>query len=102
LLEACTQPHGYLRRWCRWAEQSALPRMIRVAQTIRSHWDCILRWFKSHTRSALLEGFNSLIKTTKAMARGYQNVENLITISYLNRRSATLQCFDSSLFVVGS
>jgi transposase len=86
-LEVFTQPQraaaGYLRRWCQWAMRSRLPEMVRVARTIREHWDGVLRWFTSHISNGVLEGINSMIQAAKAKARGYRNVENLITIAYL-------------------
>jgi transposase len=86
-LEVFTQPlrtaAGYLRRWCQWARRSRLPEMVRVAQTIQQHWNGVLRWFTSRISNGVLEGINSLIQAAKAKARGYRNVENLITMSYL-------------------
>ena len=86
-LEVFTQPRraaaGYLDRWCRWAQRSRLPEMVRVAQTIRERWDGVLRWFTSHISNGVLEGINSVIQAAKAKARGYRNVENLITMAYL-------------------
>ena len=74
---------AYLRQWCTWAKRSRLPEMARVAQTLRDHWAGVLRWFTSHISTGVLEGINSLIQAAKAKARGYRNVENLITMAYL-------------------
>jgi transposase len=86
-LEVFSQPRraaaAYLRRWCRWARDSGLPEMERVAATIRRHWEGVLRWFSSHISNGVLEGLNSLIQAAKAKARGYRTVENLITMAYL-------------------
>lgn len=86
-LEVFTQPRraaaSYLREWCRWARESGLPEMERVAATIQGHWDGVLRWFTSHISNGVLEGLNSLIQAAKAKARGYRTVENLITMAYL-------------------
>jgi transposase len=85
--ELFTQPKrltsAYLGQWCAWAKRSRLQEMARVAQTIREHWDGVLRWFTSRVSNGVLEGINSLIQAAKAKARGYRNVENLITMSYL-------------------
>jgi transposase len=74
---------GYLRKWCRWARESDLPEMVRVAATIRAHWDGILRWFTSRVSNGILEAINSLVQAAKAKARGYRTTENLITMAYL-------------------
>jgi transposase len=74
---------AYLTKWCRWAMRSRIPAMVKVARTIRTHWDGVLRWFTSRVNNGVLEAINSLVQAAKAKARGYRTVENLITIAYL-------------------
>lgn len=74
---------AYLKRWYFWATHSRLPAVIRVAKTIRRHWQGILRWFQSRISNGVLEGLNSLIQAAKARARGYRSIRNLITITYM-------------------
>lgn len=74
---------AYLKRWYFWATHSRMAPIIKVAHTIREHWDGILRWFHSGLTNALLEGTNSLIQAAKAKARGYRSAEYLLTIAYL-------------------
>jgi transposase len=69
--------------WCRWAQRSRLPDFQRVAKTIRAHWEGVTRYFTSNLTNAILEGINSLIQSAKARARGFRNVNNLITMVYL-------------------
>ncbi len=57
--------------------------MIKAAKTIKEHWAGVVRWFTSRINNGLLEGMNSLIQAAKARARGYRNVNNLITTIYL-------------------
>jgi len=52
---------AYLKQWYFWATHSRIEPMIKVAKTIKRHWDGVLNWFDSHLTSALLEGMNSLI-----------------------------------------
>jgi transposase len=73
----------FLKDWYFWATHSRLEPMIKVARTIKAHWDGVLRWFKSKVTNGLLEGINSLIQAAKAKARGYRSTRNLITIVYL-------------------
>lgn len=73
----------FLKQWCRWAERSRLEPMVRVARTIRDHWDGILRWFHTRISNGVLEGINSLLQAAKAKARGYRSMRNLITMAYL-------------------
>jgi hypothetical protein len=65
--------------------------MVRVARTIREHWDAVLRWFTSHISNGMLEAIKSLIQAAKGKARGYPNVDKLITMTYPHRWSAALQ-----------
>lgn len=78
----CTA-EAYLKRWYFWATHSRMAPIIKVAHTIRDHWDGILRWFHSGLTNALLEGTNSLIQAAKAKARGYRSAEYLLIIAYL-------------------
>ena len=57
---------AYLKRWYFWATHSRLAPIVKVAHTIRDHWEGILRWFPSGLTTALLQGTNSLIKAAKA------------------------------------
>jgi transposase len=72
-----------MRCWCQWAQRSRLPDFARVARTIRKHWDGITRYFTSGITNAILEGINSLIQAAKARARGFRNVDYLISMVYL-------------------
>lgn len=73
----------FLKRWYFWATHSRLDPMIRVAKTLKKHWDGLLSWFHSHISNGILEDINSLIQAAKAKARGYRTTRNLITIVYL-------------------
>ncbi|MDA3869711.1 MAG: ISL3 family transposase [Gammaproteobacteria bacterium] len=75
--EAC------LNRWYYWATHSRIAPMIKVAKTIKRHWDGVLSWFDSHLTNALLEGMNSLIQAAKSRARGYRSNRNFIAMAYL-------------------
>lgn len=86
--ELFTQPdrvsgEAFLKKWYYWATHSRLEPMIKVARTIKAHWDGILSWFDSHLTTGFIEGMNSLIQAAKSKARGYRSERNFITISYL-------------------
>ena len=72
-----------LRNWCSWAQRSQLTDFQRVARTIRSHWDGVIRYFTSRLTNAVLEGINSLIQSAKARARGFRTIKNLIAMVYV-------------------
>lgn len=73
----------FLKRWYFWATHSRLEPVIRVAKTLREHWDGVLRWFDTLISNGVLEGINSLIQAAKAKARGYRTTRNLIAMAYL-------------------
>jgi len=73
----------FLFEWCEMAQESALEPMQKVAKTLLSHAEGILRWFTSGLANGLLEGINSLLQAAKSKARGYRTSRNLIAIAYL-------------------
>ena len=73
----------FLKKWYFWATHSKLQPIIAAAYTIKRHWDGVLRWFHSRISNGMLEGFNSLIQSAKARARGYRTNRNLIAMVYL-------------------
>jgi len=73
----------FLQDWCEMVRASGLEAMVKVAKTLETHRDGVLRWFVSQITNGLLEGINSLIQAAKAKARGYRTTRNLIAIAYL-------------------
>jgi len=63
--------------------RSNVERIVRLAKTIKEHWQGILSYFESRLTNGFLEGINSLIQAAKAKARGYRNPDNLIAMAYL-------------------
>lgn len=72
-----------LKRWYFWASHSRLKPMVDAAQTIKRHWNGILKWFERKINNGILEGLNSLIQATKSKARGYKTFKNFSTMIYL-------------------
>ncbi|UTV80893.1 ISL3 family transposase [Acidithiobacillus sp. YTS05] len=77
--------HGavLLKAWIENAKASGLPPLVKVAYTLINHWDGVLRWFESQITNGILEGFNSLLQSAKAKARGYRTHKNFINMAYL-------------------
>jgi transposase len=71
-----------LKAWIENAKASGLPPLVKVAYTLMNHWDGVLRWFGQIT-NGILEGFNSLLQSAKAKARGYRTHKNFINMAYL-------------------
>ena len=57
--------------------------MIKLAKTIKKHWDGILNYFDFKVTNGLMEGLNSIVQTLKRSARGYRNTDNFILMIYL-------------------
>ena len=77
------QAETLLKKWYFWATHSRLKPVIKIAKTIKKHWDKTLNHFTSQLSNGLSEGINSIIQGLKRRARGYKNTENLITMVYL-------------------
>lgn len=71
-----------LKRWYYWATHSRLPAMIKVAKTIKNHWDGVLHWVESKINNGILEGLNSILQAAKRKARGYK-AKHFKTIAFL-------------------
>ncbi len=72
-----------LQYWYFWATHSQLPPMIKVAKTIKTHWDGVLRWFQSGLTQGLVEGINGIIQAAKRKARGFRSFRKLRTMIFL-------------------
>jgi transposase len=85
-----------LKQWYNWAIRSRLEPMMKVARTIKRHWDGILQWRESHINNGILEGLNSIIQAAKRKARGYKS-EHFKAIAYLLTGKLNLQQFNPYL-----
>lgn len=74
---------AFLRLWYEDIEHSGIPELMKLAETIRSREEGILEWFEGRVNNGFAEGMNSLIQTTKRIARGYRSVRNFINMCFL-------------------
>jgi len=72
-----------LKKWLSWAMRSRLEPMKQLAKTIKNHYSGILRYFESGITSGIAEGMNSKIQEVKRRAKGFRNIDNFITMIYL-------------------
>ncbi len=72
-----------LKRWYFWATHSRIQPIIDAAYTIKSHWEGVVQWKKSHIDNGLLEGLNSLIQAAKAKARGFRTFRYFRIVAFL-------------------
>ena len=73
----------FLTWWYFWATHSRLPPVIKVAKTIKAHWQGVMRWFVSRLNNGFMEGINSLVQATKARSRGYRSTRKMKVMIYL-------------------
>jgi transposase len=72
-----------LKKWLMWADRSRLEPIRKFSKTVKNHWDGIMRYFTSRLTSGVMEGLNSRIQTIKRRARGFRNLDNFISLIYL-------------------
>ena len=80
--ESSEKFEGLLNSWYYWATHSQLAPIVKVAKTIKKHWEGILSWKKSQINNGILEGLNSILQAAKRKARGYK-IQHFKTIAYL-------------------
>jgi len=66
----------FFKQWYGWARRSKLEPVKRVAKMIHDHFENIITYLKHRITNAITEGFNGVIQTIKANARGFRNFEN--------------------------
>ena len=71
--------NAFFQQWYRSVMSSRLPRVKKVAKTLKAHLAGLLTYFKHRISNALTEGFNSKIQALKADARGFRKFENYRT-----------------------
>jgi transposase len=65
--------------WYRSVSRSPLPKIKKVAKTLKAHFGNLLIYFKHRITNALAEGLNSKVQAIKADARGYRRFGNYRT-----------------------
>ena len=77
------EARGQLKGWCRWVLLCRIPEVAAVGRMIKRHLEGILRWFYSRMTNAMVEGYNSVLRAGRTMARGFRTVGNVILKSFL-------------------
>ena len=66
----------FFKQWYGWARRSQLGPIKQVAKMIKTHFENIITYLKHRISNATTEGFNGVIQSIKANARGYRNFQN--------------------------
>ncbi|MBN1971094.1 MAG: ISL3 family transposase [Candidatus Delongbacteria bacterium] len=72
-----------LKKWYFWATHCRIPQIIKVAKTIKEHWEGVVNWAKKNINNGILEGLNSLFQAAKAKARGYKKTKTIKAVIYI-------------------
>jgi len=80
-----------VKKWLSWAVRSRLDPVKRFAKTVKNHFPGIMRYFTSRLTSGAMEGINSRIQEIKRRARGFRNIDNFITVIYLEAAGLDLE-----------
>ena len=67
---------GFFKRWYFAATHSRLVPIIKVAKTIKNHFEDVITYLKHHITNAFAEGINSKIQQVKTIARGFRGFAN--------------------------
>ena len=66
----------FFQQWYRSVMGSRLPKVKKVAKTLKTHLGGLLTYFRHRITNAMTEGFNSKIQALKADARGFRSFAN--------------------------
>jgi len=72
-----------LRAWVSWARRCRLEPFKKLAATVRSHFDAVVRGMLDHRSNAFVEAMNGVLQQAKRAARGFRTSRNFIAIAYL-------------------
>lgn len=87
--------------WYEVASSSSEPEMRTLAESIHKRREGILAWYDHRVSNGFAEGINSLIQTTKRVARGFRNIDNFIAMIYLRNGNLDIR-FDRATVSVFS
>jgi transposase len=79
-----------IRKWLSWAMRSRLEPIKNFARLVKTHFAGILRYFTTRLTSGAMEGINSRIQEIKRRAKGFRNINNFITLIYLEAANLDL------------
>ena len=73
-----------LKSWIAWACRSRLQPFVRVARTLRAHFDGVLAYIRHRLTNGLAEGLNNKLRIISRRAYGFHSADALIAMLFLN------------------
>jgi transposase len=80
-----------IKKWLSWAARSRIEPVKKFAGMLKSHFDGIMRYFTSRLTTGTMEGINSRIQEIKRRARGFRNIDNFISMIYLETANLDME-----------
>ena len=80
-----------IKKWLSWAVRSRLEPVKCFAKMVKAHFAGIMRYFTSRLTTGTMEGINSRIQEIKRRGRGFRNIDNFITMIYLEAGGLELE-----------
>ena len=78
-----------LKAWLSWARRSRLDSFKRLATTLKTHFDAVVRGMLDNRSNAFVEAMNGLMQQAKRAARGFRTTASFINIAYLRLSKLT-------------
>jgi len=78
-----------LTAWLSWAGRSRLEPFKKLAATLRTHFDAVVRGMLDNRNNAFVEAMNGLMQQAKRAARGFRTTANFISTAYLRLSKLT-------------
>ena len=72
-----------MTNWISLIQASSIPKMKRMAKSIKRHWSGILNWFHNKIRNGKVETLNCGIQNLKRIAKGFRTLTNFKALIYL-------------------
>lgn len=73
----------FLRALAGYCVDTDVEDIVSFGELIYRHYDGILAWYGTNMNNGYCEGTNSVIQSMKCSARGFTNIENMISLIYL-------------------
>jgi transposase len=74
----------FFKRWYFWATHSRMTPIIKVAKSLKRHFERIVSYFKFRATNSIAEGINNKIQSVKKKAYGFRNTKRFINAIYFH------------------
>jgi len=72
----------HLKAVIAWCQRCRLKPFVKLARSLRKHFEGIMGYYQNYTTSAAIEAVNGLLQLAKRRARGYRRFDNFRAMAY--------------------